>query len=776
MFCPKCGSKLPDDSKFCSVCGEKLPDREPETQPQKDTPEETSQESRENDPGPELVQPKKRPGGKMIIGIAAAAVLVIAAAAGVKTLVRPAGSDNAYVYLSDGRYELLTNRKKNEAIEIASSRSDSVNADLLAFSPDGKYIYYYTKYDPENNTGSLCRAEYGRLKKDPSKNEAYIQVIDSSVCLGFQLAENGSLVYQKSNGNLYYFNGEEPVQVAKDVSSYRIEESGQRLIYTITKEDQDYDVDLYGLELSDMDNKIKLASNISFIWDDEDFDNILYYVRNDDFSHTFYITGFEKEIQRLDVGENVEFLTSSDGKLYFTAENGTELNLYDYIEDLYADEDAGLAEPKKEDFEIPEYSYEMIHGTDISEDDFDQLYTSCTRPLYWYGMSTWNSYSMEEAVERDDWEGDMEGIHASTQSFIDQFADTADENGFIPVTDEVRAALKEIDKHANDPNTDYQWMWLCYNRYQSGTEVDYDAYNAALDRWNEAKGRIEMREMLQDEENAYKVRSLYCLEDGAVTEISENVLDAEVCYDGILFNTVDMVDKTVNLTDVSSVEEVKQQLFEIDRWEANHIFLMDSEEQCQMSASAAETYGEAYDENYVNLWISRGKAYLWGGAEGLLEADIEGGTVGSFQLVTDSENIPLICRDSVLYYGNDYYVDGDQIYMDLYSRSGGTDTCLARGVIYNEINRYDDGMILAYTDYRENYGYELTMFDSKGDAALIAEDVTQYIRADESALLYISDGDLYCYDGKEKKMLQPDVDILWSREQMDFSSIGIQLY
>ncbi len=171
MFCPKCGSRLPDDSKFCSVCGEKLPDREPETQPREDVPEKTSRESRENDPGPELVQPKKRPGGKMIIGIAAAAILVIAAAVGGKTLVLSKGSDNACVYLSDGRYGLITNLKKNEAIEIASSRSDSVNADLLAFSPDGKYIYYYTKYDPENNVGSLCRAEYRRLKEDSSKNE-----------------------------------------------------------------------------------------------------------------------------------------------------------------------------------------------------------------------------------------------------------------------------------------------------------------------------------------------------------------------------------------------------------------------------------------------------------------------------------------------------------------------------------------------------------------------------------------------------------------------------
>ena len=66
-----------------------------------------------------------------------------------------------------------------------------------------------------------------------------------------------------------------------------------------------------------------------------------------------------------------------------------------------------------------------------------------------------------------------------------------------------------------------------------------------------------------------------------------------------------------------------------------------------------------------------GKAYLWGSPDGMFEADIENGTVGSFQLVTDAKHIMLTDEDSVLYYGNDYYVSGDQIYMDLYSRSGG---------------------------------------------------------------------------------------------------------
>ncbi len=59
------------------------------------------------------------------------------------------------------------------------------------------------------------------------------------------------------------------------------------------------------------------------------------------------------------------------------------------------------------------------------------------------------------------------------------------------------------------------------------------------------------------------------------------------------------------------------------------------------------------------------------------------------------------------------------------------------------------------------------MIDSKGETTLIADDVTQYIRVDKSTLLYISDGDLYLYNGKEKNMVQSDVDWLWSQSSMD---------
>lgn len=60
-------------------------------------------------------------------------------------------------------------------------------------------------------------------------------------------------------------------------------------------------------------------------------------------------------------------------------------------------------------------------------------------------------------------------------------------------------------------------------------------------------------------------------------------------------------------------------------------------------------------------------------------------------------------------------------------------------------------MMLAYTGYESSSGRELSMINAKGESTLIGDNVTQYIRVDKSTLLYISDGDLYSYNGKKKK-------------------------
>ena len=801
MICPKCGSILPDGSIFCSKCGEKLPEPAPVIPAEQNAPEAAPVIPAEQNvseaapvipveqsvpeaapvipaeqnvpaaaapayaapvtvPNPGFVPPKKKLSRTTLIGVAAVVIVAVIAVIGLKALFSGSGSDNAYAYLSDGKYELITNLDKDQTIEIASSRSDSTASKLLSFSPDGKYIYYYTKYDSYTDTGSLCRAEYGKLKADPGKNDKYIETVAANVALGFRFLDDGSVAYKNGDGTLYYFNGKEATQIARNVVSYYID-GADRIVYIVQDVFDGYN--LYGVVLNDIDNRLDLDFGLSssYLYASDGFDNILYTKNEDDGSETLYTVGFQKKPEKL--GEKANYVTRLGDKTYFVAASGETLSLYDFVEDTYAAADAGITEPDPDDFSVPRYSYEMVHGSNLSESDFDELYTSCTKDLYMYGESTWWCYSMEEAVKRN-WGDNTERLVAATQSFIDKFGSSADKNGYILVTDEVKAALKEIQKNADNPEKEWQWMWLCYNKYQSGTDTDYDAYYDAWDKWYEADSRIDLRKSLQNKENDYDIRTLYCFDQGKLSVIHENVLDVRGYTGGLLFNTTELVSDTVRLENISSIYDVRD-LLSIDRKAENYILLSDGSI-CRMSAGAAKTYAEAYNSGYATPYFGDKTVYLCDSDNVLSAAPINGGVVGDFTVITDEVQV-LSADGDTLYYASGAYQSNDRTYCDLYSYSKGASTRLARDVLLSNIKLYEDGVILAYTGYRNYYGYELTMFDPKGEATLIGDNITQYIRVDKSTLLYISDGDLYCYNGKEKRLVRRDVDQLWSRNSME---------
>lgn len=273
-----------------------------------------------------------------------------------------------------------------------------------------------------------------------------------------------------------------------------------------------------------------------------------------------------------------------------------------------------------------------------------------------------------------------------------------------------------------------------------------------------------MRETLQNKENDYSVHTLYCFDNGSLTTINENVLNTRTYTGAVVFNTTDLVSETVELENVSSTYDVSS-LFSINNEAENYIVLSDGTS-CRMSVSAAENFAEAYDNGFATLYFTNEEVYLSESNGALSIAAINGGVVGDFTFITDDADV-LTMDGSTLYYASGSYLNSDMTYCDLYSYSNGTSTRLARDVILDGLNLYSDGVILAYTGYRSYYGYELTMIDSNGEVTLIGDNITQYIRVDKSTLLYISDDDLYSYNGKEKNMVRSDVDWFWSQNSMD---------
>jgi hypothetical protein len=748
MFCPKCGENLPDGSKFCGACGANLAELigdspaapvggEGAAQPQG-----TAQ--------PVSAQPKAKKKLGLIIGLCAAALVVIlVAVVAVKVLLFSGSGSDAYAYMASGKYQYVTDLTRDQTVELSSSKVSGAYNAMLTFSPDGKYLYYYSKYDSSTATGSLYRVEYAKLKANSSKNDRYMELIATNVRLGCSPLEDGGVLYQNGDDTLYYFDGKEPFQIAKSVNSYFMDGSS-RIIYETW--DSEKGSTLYAVALKDIDNKVKLAANYESLYYVEDMNNIFYTRLNDDGVRDRYVVGVEKDSEKL--GENVNLYLAADGCAYFTAASGETLSLYDYVEDPDQAADAGIKEPVLDDYSVPTYGYYTLNS-ESDPNEYGEIYTSCTKPAAFY--RSWFSYrSLEYAA------GETGDHQADYQAFVDKYKEQEDENGYIVVTDQVKSDLIALAQTCGQ-GYEGEWMELCFYKEQNGTSYDYDTYHADYDTYNEAKDRITMREALQSLDNAWPIQDLYCYRDGALTLISENVLDAVGMGGALMYSTRELVADKLPLTEVTSVAQV-QALLSLDYGRPNYLLSPGETTPVQMSAMAAEAFAESYEEDLSSLYLVGSDLYLNTYSGELSTAQVSQGTVGSFHLITDDASV-IGAIGSTLYYTSGSYYSTTGIYQDLYSYTSGKSTRLAQDVGYYE--QYEDGVILAYTAYRSGYGAELTLISSNGDKTILDDDVTQFIRVNKSTLLYLADDDLYLYNGKRKTMLHSNVDMIWSRNQMD---------
>lgn len=787
MFCPNCGSELPEGARFCGACGAGLaaednppapvepeydPDAEatllapdlgfdrveekptaPKTPPQK--PVQPPKPA--PDPVPEaaavaVAEPDEKPKKKncpgffsrvnkvALIGVIAVVVVAILAAVLVKCVFFRAPK-NAFLYFSNGKYQLMTSTEEDSAIKLANAKSDYVpyGSDAVKFTEDGKYVYFLTKYDSSTYTGTLNRAQYGKLKQNSDKNDKYIETVDSNV-YSFTPLGNGSVVYKTGDSDLYYFDGKDTQRIAKEIKSYGISGDDKRLIYSVQNSRTDW-YDLYAVELKSPEEREKIVEDAVGTYNTKkDLNHILYTLANEDEDrYDLYVTDFAGESKLL--AENVSYLTSSGEKYYYTVQTGSE-PLYDYVADDCATADAGLTQPNLNDYSIPNnYYYTLSIWSD--PDAYDTIYTSCTHySLGFYG-------SMEDDKNYYEGFGSTQGKAAALESFINKYQDKEDSDGYLEVTDEVKRDLMLLAQNLGYTST--FWTQFCYYKYQSGYTYDYDAYYEAYDRYSEAADRISLRESLKDPENDLAVYSICCYDSGTVTTLAENVVGHELFTGGVAYRTLSEDMEKVDIMNLSDVYSFYSAFSPENIWDGACIDL-DSATAFTLSDRVKEDLEEM---DYVSTAILDGQLYAQSG-DGIFTATVDDGAVEELVEISDEGSL-LGVVDGKAYYG----IFEDDTYFDLYVYDGKDSARLARDIRYAWV--FEDGALLVFND-DDQYAY----LSAKGEKTVLYEDssvgMTFYRLSDKSTLYHNSDGELYHFDGKESTRLARNVDRLWVKD------------
>ncbi len=759
MICPRCGANHAGDSNFCASCGLDLRPYQQAAQPsqkQEETfvyrPEETPSHNvdlkqEENRKKQRKEGEKKKPVWRFIL--IPVLVLLLGGAAFFILELRstPASGEGAYyIYLSDGKYELLSSLEDKNPTELGSGVYGTYNGGMVTFTEDGTYVYYFTQVDYYGGTGTLCRAEYARLKGTSSKNNQYIQVIATNVDLDqCWILEDGRAVYLNPQGSLYQFDGTETAWIAGNVTAFYLDESkeGGRLAYEIRDDGGNA---LYCGSLYEPGTAQLLAQNYSYIDVYNGLDEIL--VANQDADWNSYLAIVSLDHAPIDLGQGYVPLMTQDG-FYYIVNQGAAVSPYDYVEDSYAADDAGITVPEPEDYTIEVYAYQPLsYDSDLSS--YSEIYTSCTQPL-----NFWQT-SMENAVIQY-------ASDPTIQSFVDTYGPQANEDGYIVVTNEIAAALQAMAE-TYGLHYDGEWPEFCFAYDVDGYIYDYDAFNQAVDAYNSVADRIQLREELQSGEYDIPLYALYLFREGASTLICDNALAWGVFGNVLLYNTPESV-TPVGIEDLGSIWNIYD-LFYLDIGKENYCIGAGQSTPVKLSLQAADSLSTAWNTGYAELSLLGDEMFLSESSGALAVATVSDGTVGAFGILTDNGVLAEVDPvEGCVYYGAN--VNDDQ--GDLFLWKDGVVTCLASDVVLSDLSIYEDGSILAYTDsdrFSYYYGRGLKLIRSDGAEEFIASQVTDFLRLESGDVLYISGDSLYIYDGRESVCLASQAENVWSNTAM----------
>ena len=382
MKCPNCGNDLIPGALFCASCGNKIPEEllnaaapvgetpvesKPETVPVADENEntenvvtatageagntaQTAQTAASQIPMGALVVPemetdKKKKTRTRLIGVAAVAVVVAAVGFGgfkVWNAMNPQ-LDKQMIYAKDGRLYFTPNvSKEKDPVEIYNAHDNETSYEIK-YTKNQKYAFFLTDSEDEQR---LYRVNTQKLTSNESKNDKYIEEIDSDVTYFSVLGSDRILYYRDSNSGreLNFYDGKDTKEIDSEVKAQY--HSGN-VVYYLRDEGDDYNYELYYYNLKtgkhgDIDECIEVA--------DYNENEILYSVSDGDTCDIYKAKpGSEGTKIVSDVAS--DWTGNLDaGVISYKREITESKSYYDFVNDPYAAEDANATEPQMDDY------------------------------------------------------------------------------------------------------------------------------------------------------------------------------------------------------------------------------------------------------------------------------------------------------------------------------------------------------------------------------------------------------------------------------------------
>lgn len=315
------------------------------------------------------------------------------------------------------------------------------------------------------------------------------------------------------------------------------------------------------------------------------------------------------------------------------------------------------------------------------------------------------------------------------------------------------------------------------------TETDWDAYNQAYDKWYAVQERISLMEYLEDDENGFETYSVYFYKigDQEAVKVSDKSMGSDILGYSSGKNNMVMYAPAYSSTERLSID----QLMEDGYWYSGGVVSTIRAELVKDMDYVAYTvigYSEQvldleaidlYDETrYMDFrFYNDGTSFamLLGDEsdQEIYTATVTNGCIGKVSGISAQEPTSIGIINDAIYYSSNSGND-----LDLYQYKNGEHERICEEVALYSSEFYEDGTMMMLCDYDYEYGGTLYAVDKSGKKTKINDDVTNYASLNNGDVLFISDGTLKLYDGKNKITIAQDVEMIWMANEKKGEYLG----